>query len=239
MTCDDARVALGALVIGALDVDEAAEVRAHLDGCEECRAEYDELRQMPRLLGLITLTDATEGPEEPSKHLKEDILNRTIDERRGARRRRIGWNVGGGVAIAAAAAAIGFGIADGATAAQPLDPSVQFLAAADPATGIRGQVKVDRVAWGTKLELQLAGVTAGETCSLVAVSTSGEREITATWRVPPASGDGTYLAVPGAAALTPELIDTFEVVTASGSTVLSLTFADLVTDLQRDGMFDY
>lgn len=239
MICDDVRVALGALVIGALDKDEADAVRGHLDGCDDCSAEHDELQQMPKLLGLITLSDATDGPEDPPDRLEEDLFRRAIAERRNARRRRTAWSAGGGVAIAAAAAAIGFGIADGATAADPAAPTLQVLAATDPTTGVRGQVKIDGVGWGSKLELQLAGVPEGETCSLVAVSTTGEREVTSTWMVPPPSADGTYLSVPGAAGFAPELIDMFEVVTASGSTLLSLTFDDLVTDVPVDGVFDY
>lgn len=239
MTCDDVRVALGALVIGALDRDEADAVRNHLAGCVDCAAEYDELRQMPKLLGLITLSEATDAPAQPPEHLKEELVQRAVNERRSARRRRIAWNVGGGAAIAAAAASISFGIADGDTEEDPRDPTLQVLAATDSGTGVSGQVKIDGVGWGSKLELQLKGVTEGETCSLVAVSTSGKREVTSTWQVPAASADGTYLSVPGAAALPPELIDTFEVVTASGSTLLILTFADLVTDVPVDGEFDY
>lgn len=239
MICDDVRVALGALVIGALEKTEADGVRSHLDGCDDCTAEHDELRQMPKLLGLITLSDATDGPAEPPERLEEDLLRRAVAERRSARRRRVGWSAGGGLAIAAAAAAIGFGIAEGATAADPAAPNLQVLAATDPTTGVRGQLTIDGVGWGSKLELQLAGVTEGETCSLVAVSTSGEREVASTWKVPPRSADGTYLSVPGAAAFAPDLIDSFEVVTASGSTLLTLTFTDVVTDVPADGEFHY
>ena len=37
------RELLGALVLGHLDQTETARVRAHVDGCSECRAEYDSL----------------------------------------------------------------------------------------------------------------------------------------------------------------------------------------------------
>ena len=78
------------------------------------------------------------------------------------------------------------------------------------------------------LDLELAGVSAGETCRLVAVSSTGERETTATWTIPDEAPDDGYLSVPGAAALSPDLIDTFEVVTEAGATILRLSFADLV-----------
>jgi len=63
------------------------------------------------------------------------------------------------------------------------------------------------------------------------VSSTGLREVTATWKVPAAIADDKYLSVPGAAGLQPDLIDTFEVVDDTGATLLSLTFADLVDDL--------
>ncbi|MGH2949592.1 MAG: zf-HC2 domain-containing protein, partial [Solirubrobacteraceae bacterium] len=38
--CDDLRPALGAYALGALDADEAARVRRHLQECPACAAEY-------------------------------------------------------------------------------------------------------------------------------------------------------------------------------------------------------
>lgn len=228
MTCEEARLALGAYVLGALDADEAAEVEEHIRDCDECRAEHEELRDMPRLLGLVTLEDAVDGPAAPTATRRDELIEAAIAVRRGERRRRASWTTAGGVAIAAAAAAIGFGLGDAAVVDEVVDPDLQVLAASDPTTGVRGQVELDGVAWGTRLALELAGVSSGETCSLVAVSSAGNRETTATWTVPAATPDSKYLTVPGAAGLTPDRIDAFEIVTSDGSTVLSLSFADLV-----------
>lgn len=228
MNCDEARVALGALVIGALEAAEADRVRAHLRECAECRAEYDELRDMPRLLGLVSLSDVTPEPPPPPPGLGEELLQRRSAERRRQRARRMGWTATGGVAVAAASAAVGFWVAGSQPVTGADDPANQVLAATDPSTGVSGEVHVDGVAWGTRLGLELAGVTSGETCSLVAVSSTGQRETAATWTVPDATPGDKYLSVPGAAGMTPDLIDAFEVVTEHGTTVLSLSFADLV-----------
>jgi len=239
MSCEEARVALGALVVGALDDVEAADVREHLRGCGDCRVEFDELRQMPRLLGLVTLAEATSGPPEGGAGLRDRILQQTVAERSRERRRRIGWNAAGAAVITAVAATIGFGLADSVAPVETVDPDVQLLAATDPDTGVRGQVELDGVAWGTRLALELAGVSPGQICSLVAVSSSGAREVAANWTVPAATPDDKYLTVPGAASLQPDRIDTFEIVTGDGRTVLRLSYDDVVTAIPGDGGFAY
>ena len=62
MTHDEARIAIGALALGALDEAEAAEVRAHMATCPDCQREYDELRGIPALLGLVSAGEVIAGP---------------------------------------------------------------------------------------------------------------------------------------------------------------------------------
>lgn len=228
MTCDDARLALGSLVLGALAEQEAAHIRAHLRSCPACRAEYDELTGMPRLMGLVPIAEALDGPPVAPPEWREEILRRLAAERGRQRRRRAAWTAAGGVATAGLAAAIGFGLADGGTVDAPEDPATQVLAGTDAASGVWGKVALDGVAWGTRLDLELSGVDAGETCQLVVVTADGEREVTSTWTVPAVAPDKGYLSVPGATGFTPDLIDTFEVVTGDGRTLLRLDQSDEV-----------
>ena len=51
---------LGAYLMGGLPEDDAAAVRAHLEICDMCRAEHDELAPVPGWLSL--LSDAHERP---------------------------------------------------------------------------------------------------------------------------------------------------------------------------------
>ena len=48
---------LGAYLLGALAPEQAAAVRAHLDGCPLCRAELRDLAWIPALLSLVQVAD--------------------------------------------------------------------------------------------------------------------------------------------------------------------------------------
>lgn len=49
---------LGAYVLGGLSTADEAAVRAHLDRCAQCTAEYDELSVVPSWLDLLGQADA-------------------------------------------------------------------------------------------------------------------------------------------------------------------------------------
>jgi anti-sigma factor RsiW len=53
MTCAETRQQLGAYVLGGLEPEEAAEVRAHLDRCGDCAREEADLAGLPAMLDLI------------------------------------------------------------------------------------------------------------------------------------------------------------------------------------------
>jgi hypothetical protein len=56
--CQEARVALGVYVLGAIDPAERALVDAHLATCEACRAELAEFAGLPSLLALVPAGEA-------------------------------------------------------------------------------------------------------------------------------------------------------------------------------------
>jgi Putative zinc-finger len=118
--CDDLRNSLGAYVLGALDVDEAATVRRHLQECPRCAAERDALTPLPGLLSLAGGAEAAVS-EPLSPAFEERLLDAYARDHAAPppRRRRIGdlrrrlrprWLIVG-VAGALAAAAAAFGIA--------------------------------------------------------------------------------------------------------------------------------
>jgi anti-sigma factor RsiW len=57
--CAEWRGELGAYIIGALDGEERAAMRRHLQACAACRAEYEELLPVRDWLGRLT---AAAGP---------------------------------------------------------------------------------------------------------------------------------------------------------------------------------
>jgi Putative zinc-finger len=117
--CDDLRQSLGAYVLGALDVDEAAAVRSHLQACPECAAERDGLSVMPGLLSLAGGAEAAIN-EPLSAAFEERLLDAYArDHAVPPARRRIArlsphrWRprwlaVGAATVVTAAAAAFAF-----------------------------------------------------------------------------------------------------------------------------------
>jgi hypothetical protein len=55
---------LGAYLLGGLSASEEAAVRAHLDRCPLCRAEYDDLACVPSWLGLVG-SEVADGHDRP------------------------------------------------------------------------------------------------------------------------------------------------------------------------------
>jgi predicted anti-sigma-YlaC factor YlaD len=116
MSCEHLRSAIGAYALGALDPDEAAAVRRHLETCAECAAEYDALAPLPGLLSLAGgAEEAVEKPLSPA--FEERLLDAFARDRAASPRRRLRWRVprrrwlaAGAVTAAAAVAAVVVGV---------------------------------------------------------------------------------------------------------------------------------
>ena len=120
--CDDLRQSLGAYVLGALDVEESAAVRRHLQDCPECAAEREDLTPLP---GLLSLADGAHAAvaEPLSPAFEERLLDAYARDHAAPPARRIGrlrrrmrprWlAVGAATAVAAVAAALGFAVFNG------------------------------------------------------------------------------------------------------------------------------
>jgi hypothetical protein len=117
--CDELRHSLGAYVLGALDVDEAAAVRRHLQECPDCAAARDALTALPGLLSLAGGAEAAVSePLSPAfeerlldayarDHADQPLRHRRLHRLR--RRLRPRWLAVGAASLATAAAAA-FGI---------------------------------------------------------------------------------------------------------------------------------
>ena len=218
MTHDEARIALGALALGALDGQEAAAVRAHLGTCSVCQQEYDELRGIPALLGLLSASEVIEGPQVASAAGSERLMAQVAAERKAKQRRGVASRFAGALALAAAASVIGFVVAEGAAEEVP-EPDLT-LANTDQATGVWAQVALTERGWGTDIELEMSGATVGDTCQLVAFSNSGESEPASSWTVP--DSDREYITIPGAVGAQPGEIDHFDIVSGDGDLLVQI-----------------
>jgi anti-sigma factor RsiW len=116
--CEAWRDDVAAYVLGMLDPDEAAAVRAHLAACPGCAAEHAAVRGLPDLLTLAAGADAA-VVQPPSPILEERLLDAVAAERgagpvepqpppprRSSRPAWRSWRVRAGLAGAAVAAGL-------------------------------------------------------------------------------------------------------------------------------------
>jgi hypothetical protein len=176
MTCPEASAALGAYVLGALEPAERQEVADHLSGCAACAAELAELEGLPVLLDRVRPEDLEPVSVTPSPEL---FARMAAVAGVGNRRRPRTW------ALVAATAAVllvlGVGIAVWASGPD-----------ARTATATAGPVEVTVTATqaneGSALDVVVAGMRPGETCTLVVVDRDGETHPAGDWPVSGAGG---------------------------------------------------
>jgi predicted anti-sigma-YlaC factor YlaD len=230
VTCEQARIALGAYVVSALDDAERAEVRAHLETCRSCRDELVELAGVPRLLARVTLAEAVHGPAQPDEDLLARLLARVSAERARHRLHRMVLASAAAVVVLALVVSLVGVLAGRRTADGPGSAPIAAVSttptwsASDAATGVWASVSVTPVTWGSKVHLDLGGVAAGSRCQLVAVSSSGAREVAATWAVPAggyATG-GAGLRLDGAVSVPSDQLNRFEIVTLDGQLLVTV-----------------
>ena len=174
------RELLGAYVLGHLDEAEEAELRNHLEGCEDCRAEEAELRRVAALL-----------PEEPFDELAPEtapppgLEDRTVAAAtEGSAARRPGPHRSGrlrrGLKLAGAAVAVvALGLA-AVVVGLPGTDEEPGLGDVEPVSfsGTPEDVSVDGSViahtWGTEVVLEMEGLEEGETYAVAIETESGE-----------------------------------------------------------------
>ncbi|PZH08172.1 RNA polymerase subunit sigma [Streptomyces sp. NTH33] len=238
---------VGAYALGILDDAEATAFEAHLAGCEWCARQLDELAGMEPMLAALADLPGSGSPAigeslsaRPSPRLVEKLVDE-VAERRAQKRRR-------GFYLVAAAAALIIGgpltvyaasdpdsggkanvaVSSAQTAFQEMPGKIT---ATDPTTNVTATIGLEKKDWGTDAVLELKNVTGLQKCSLIAVGSNGERETLSTWSVPK-WGYGIPdarteearkpLYVRGGAALEPNQIDHFEVMTFDGKRLVEV-----------------
>ncbi|MET9439802.1 zf-HC2 domain-containing protein [Streptomyces sp. NPDC006610] len=236
---------VGAYALGILDDAEATAFEAHLAGCEWCAQQLDELAGMEPMLAALADLPGAGTPAigeslsaRPSPRLAEALVDE-VAERRAEKRRRGMYMVAAAAALIVggplvSVAATGGGDDSGGgnvplRASSPAEIAFEAMpdrvTATDPGTAVSATVALEKKAWGTSAVLELKNVKGPEKCALIAVGKNGERETVSSWSVP----DWGYgipnatteqaknpLYVQGGAALTPNEIDHFEVMTFDG-----------------------
>ncbi|NEB04815.1 zf-HC2 domain-containing protein [Streptomyces sp. SID13726] len=242
---------VGAYALGILDDAEATAFEAHLATCEWCAQQLDELAGMEPMLAALADLPGAGTPaigESLSAKPSPRIVNKLVDEvaeRRAQKRRRSFYMVAAAAALiiggpfVAMAASGGDDSGGGAKQGQVLAGTAKDLfesmpdkvSATDSSTGVSATVAMQEKDWGTSLGLELKGVKGPLKCSLIAVSSNGERWTASTWSVgkwgygladgkTPESKQPLYIG--GAVAPTLNDIDHFEVVTSDGKKLVQV-----------------
>ena len=182
------RELLGSYALGHLSPAEEDRLRAHLDGCAECRSQLDELLPLADRLGLVDARAFSDVPVPPPS-LGEDVrravmrarVERDADElaqRRAevAERRRRGW-----VSIVAAAVVVLVAVAGGwmvgrATAPEPGQVPLEAISMEVAGADDVEVESADLVAhtWGVELRIVALGFDTGETFRAAFRTTDGE-----------------------------------------------------------------
>lgn len=241
---DPWRTSAEAFALGALDEPDRRAFEEHLRTCPACRAAVEEVGPLPALLDLIPpdLVDRIAGadpatatvPGPPVAQVPDSVLAGalwSVRRREAARRRRLLW---AGTVAAAAAVVLALVLPASPIALTRQGPSATVLVAMEQAapSAITASLRLDAVAWGTRIELTCTyadgsatgGTGAGPgdyrpaaTYALVVVGTDRSTEQVATWAAVP----GRTITVPAATSLPVSAIDSVELVSADGTRLLT------------------
>jgi anti-sigma factor RsiW len=235
---------LGAYVVGALEPDEAQELRRHLADCPVCQAEYQDLSSAATLLAevpaeafepaagfgadpagwerLRARAGLAPPPIVPQRGWKPEAPTPRPDARARSRS-RLRWPSRPGasaalsgalVALAAAGVFVGVQTAGGSPA------DTDTVSAANSATGVSGTVEYRPADWGSWVQVTLKGVPRGDNCVMYAVDFDGNRSVAGSWWVP-YSGEQSA-TIPGGVAMEASNIRQFVVETTNGQVLLTV-----------------
>jgi hypothetical protein len=171
------REMLGAFVLGDLDEEQRAALQAHLDGCDQCRAELAELRPVVAALAEVVNPGLfeTEEPRPPADLLERTLsrvgqARRTEDELRRKRRNRLIRRA----AFAAVAVALLVAIGLFALVPKITGPPLEPVAFSEAPAGVEAEANLIDHTWGTETILVVSGLEDGETYRLTLRDEDGE-----------------------------------------------------------------
>jgi hypothetical protein len=209
-------VDVAAYVLGILDEPDDAAFSQHFANCPRCRAEFREFSDLPRLLDQVKPNRTARQRSHPPAAPGKQVLARALEEISAERRTRRGhtrWLVAAAATLVVGTGGVvawqltGHDPAPSTQAAAPptsqpaptttsttstgtdVVAGAKTVSATNPTTGVGATVGLEPENWGTRINLELRGVTGPMQCSLVAVTRSGSTQVVTNWYVP-ATGFG-------------------------------------------------
>jgi hypothetical protein len=163
------RAALGAAALGGIDPAEEVALRAHLDGCPDCRAELADLESVARALPLADPSRVIMRMDEPPRELGIRVLDRVAHERARRRsqwRRRVALSAAAVVAVAAAVLGFVLLTPQGTSGTRIVFPTE---------AGVSGRATLHGRAAGTEVAFHVEGLQNGDYYWLWLTGDDGER----------------------------------------------------------------
>jgi hypothetical protein len=202
---EDLRIAVGALALGALDPEEAREVRQHLAECPECQAEYTSFAGVKRVMdiGLVGAPMPEVVPAQRSRRRSPFRAPAASGFGMPLRRRILVGTAGFAAAFALVVGGFWFGHDHRPGSGGP--PATALPAVTQ--SGVTAQISYQDHSWGTSLSAKMSGTPNGLDCKLFVVAKNQAAIQLSNWR----SVAGKVIDVPAATSLTPGQIDHFEV----------------------------
>lgn len=212
---------------------ELTELLPLLSSVTETEAVNGPVRPEPAVLGRVLQTASRQavsspngnGGGAPDPQGSDRVL--PANPHRGRRYRPAHTSLRARLALATAglvaAAGAGTGVMVSGGSQVVADPGSWSASASVPSYGpnepaITASVQVSPVSWGSKIQLRMAHVPVGYTCTMVVVSTSGTPVVAGNWK----ASDEESFNIPGSVSLAPDRIASIDVELPNGSTLLSL-----------------
>ncbi|MFE2262506.1 zf-HC2 domain-containing protein [Streptomyces griseosporeus] len=205
---------VAAYALGVLDEADAFRFEDHLMECVDCSARVTEFGPVTRQLMLYRrATPRTVHPAaQPGPRLLDRLLAEITTRQRRARRRLL-YAVAASVVVAVAGPATAL-LASGG-------PQPVRVSATDERSGVWAQVTTADEDWGSRVELTVKDGAGPRTCRLVVIGRDGSEETVTSWRAQ--QHDARPDTVEGGAALHPDEIARYEVRTADGEHLVTLS----------------
>ena len=173
------RELLGSYALGHLEGAERDRLRAHLDGCADCRAELADLAPLAARLAAVD-PDALDETPTPPPDLGARVLARIAEEQRRqvVPLRRAAVRRGALVAAAVTGVAAAGGVVGWLVRPVPDPPPLEPVAVQELAPGVQATADLVPHTWGVEVKLTGTGFTDGEVYR-VAVTDDDGREVSA------------------------------------------------------------
>jgi predicted anti-sigma-YlaC factor YlaD len=173
--CDHWHGLLAFEVVGQLSEGDRLALSAHLDGCQACRDERQDLAGLARILPAAD-PDHLESHDVPFELQSAVFTRLRADARRHRRVRGTRYLLGGAVAAVLAVALV-LGLSGPGTT-----PGAGHTVALTGGSGVKASARLTSEAWGTAIHLQETGQPGGEVLTVSMRSTAGSWWAAGTYR---------------------------------------------------------